>query len=372
MLSLRCLLFLSLPLFFTLNSQANDQLVFRYHKCNNDLGNFTDGSTYQNNLATVLKNIYSNKEIDYGFYNFSYGQKPDKVSAIGFCRGDLNPNDCRDCLKSSAVLLTDRCPIQKEAIGYYDLCMLRYSNASIFGVMDTDTGYVYDIENKTGVDDAFSQTLNGLLDELKSTAAEGDWRKKFGIKSVKVNESNNNNNETIYGLVQCTPDLTKKSCTKCLDSAYGKFSTWCKDMKGCLYMGPSCSVRYDIVQFYQSIVNRTESPAPRPSQALPPKSASTNSTESPAPQPSQALPPKSTSTNSTESPASQPSQALAPKTASTNSTNTESPAPQPSQTLAPKTASTNSTNTSPGLGKSKKLRTVITIGIVVVAVFGLN
>ncbi|XP_058754086.1 cysteine-rich repeat secretory protein 38-like isoform X2 [Vicia villosa] len=222
MLSLRCLLFLSLPLFFTLNSQANDQLVFRYHKCNNDLGNFTDGSTYQNNLATVLKNIYSNKEIDYGFYNFSYGQKPDKVSAIGFCRGDLNPNDCRDCLKSSAVLLTDRCPIQKEAIGYYDLCMLRYSNASIFGVMDTDTGYVYDIENKTGVDDAFSQTLNGLLDELKSTAAEGDWRKKFGIKSVKVNESNNNNNETIYGLVQCTPDLTKKSCTKCLDSAYGR------------------------------------------------------------------------------------------------------------------------------------------------------
>ncbi|CAI8604774.1 unnamed protein product [Vicia faba] len=318
MLSSRCLVFLLLPLFFTLNSQANDQLVFRYHKCNDNLGNFTDGSTYQNNLATALENIYSNKDIDYGFYNFSYGQKPDKVSTIGFCRGDVSPSDCRDCLKTSAVLLTDRCRVQKEAI-----------------------------ENKTVVDDAFSQRLDGLLDELKSTAAEGDWRKKFGEESVKVNESNSNNNETIYGLVQCTPDLTKQNCTKCLDLALDDLSVWCKEMKGCLYLGPSCSVRYDIVQFYQSI-NNTESPAPPPSQALPPKSASTNSTESPASQPSEALLPKSASTNSTESPASQPSQALPPKTASTNST-----------------------NTSPGSGKSKKLRTFITIGVAVIVVFGL-
>ncbi|MCI31872.1 cysteine-rich receptor-like protein kinase, partial [Trifolium medium] len=45
-------------------------------------------------------------------------------------------------------------------------------------------------------------------------------------------------------------------------------------MKGCLYLGPSCSVRYDITPFFQSIVmNNTNSPAgpaPQPSQALPP------------------------------------------------------------------------------------------------------
>ncbi|XP_058754079.1 cysteine-rich receptor-like protein kinase 10 isoform X2 [Vicia villosa] len=279
MLSSRCLLFLLLPLFFTLHTQANDQIIFRYSECNNDLGNFTDGSTYQNNLAAVLKIIYSNREIDYGFYNFSYGDEPDKVNAIGFCRGDINPNDCRDCLKTSAVLLTDRCGIQKEAIGYYDICTLRYSNDSIFGVMDTDTAKYYNIESKTVVDDAFNQTISGLLDELKSAAAEGDSRKKFGEKSVKVNELNTNN-ETIYGLVQCTPDLTKQNCTRCLDSAYGDLSRWCPEMKGCLYLGPSCSVRYDIVQFYESIVNNTESPAPQPSsQAISPKpSSSVNST----------------------------------------------------------------------------------------------
>ncbi|KAI5400979.1 hypothetical protein KIW84_065716, partial [Lathyrus oleraceus] len=271
MLSSRCLLFLLVPLFFTVNSEADDQLIFRYHKCNNDLGNYTGGSAYQNNLASVLKDIYSNREIDYGFYNFSKGEEePDIVYAIGFCRGDIHPNDCRDCLKTSAVLLTDRCRIQKEAIGYYDICTLRYSNTSIFGVMDTNTGQYYNIESKTVVDDAFNQTLNGLLDELKSAAAEGDSRKKFDEKNVKVNESNSNN-ETIYGMVQCTPDLTKSNCTKCLNLAYGDLSRWCPEMKGCLYLGPSCSVRYDIVPFSQSIV--TDSPAPQPS----PQTSSINS-----------------------------------------------------------------------------------------------
>ncbi|KAL5070207.1 hypothetical protein RYX36_021094 [Vicia faba] len=282
MLSSRCLLFLLLPLFFTINSDANDQLIFRNHKCNNDLGNFTGDSAYPNNRDTVLGKIYSDREIDYGFYNFSYGEEPDIVNAIGFCRGDVNPNDCRDCLKSSAVLLTERCPIQKEAIGYYDLCTLRYSNASIFGVMNTN-GYVYNSGKKAVVDDAFNQTLSGLLDELKSAGAEGDSRKKFGEKSVKVIESNSSNNDTIYGLVQCTPDLTKQNCTTCLDLAFDDLSFWCKEMKGCLYLGPSCSVRYDIVQFYQSIVNNTESPAPQPSsQAISPKASSGNSTTNPS------------------------------------------------------------------------------------------
>ncbi|GAU14938.1 hypothetical protein TSUD_47310 [Trifolium subterraneum] len=271
MLSWQWTLFSLLPLFFTLNSEANDQLVFRYHACNQDLGNFTKGSVYENNRDNVVEQIYSNKEINYGFYNVSYGEEPDRVNAIGFCRGDVNPTNCRECLRTSAVLLTDRCPLQKEAIGYYDLCTLRYSNNSLFGVMKTETGYVYNIETKTLVDGVFNQTLNVLLDELKGTAADGDFQHKFAEKSVKVNdEASSNRNETIYGLVQCTPDLSKEKCTECLDSALGQFSYWCKQMKGCLYLGPSCSVRYDITPFFQSIVNNTESPAPQPSQALPP------------------------------------------------------------------------------------------------------
>jgi hypothetical protein len=54
-------------------------------------------------------------------------------------------------------------------------------------------------------------------------------------------------------------------------------------MKGCLYLGPSCSVRYDIIPFFKSIrgVKNKESPAPQPqpseamahANALPPTTA---------------------------------------------------------------------------------------------------
>jgi len=100
MLSSLLILFSLLSLIFTLKSKANDQLVFRYHACNENLGNFTHGSVYQTNLDIVLEQIYSNKEIDYGFYDLSYGEEPDKVNAIGLCRGDIELKDCRGCLKA--------------------------------------------------------------------------------------------------------------------------------------------------------------------------------------------------------------------------------------------------------------------------------
>jgi hypothetical protein len=264
MLSSLWLLLSFLPLFFTQISEANDQLIPRSYKCNKILGNFTDGSDYGNNRDTVLAQIYSDKKIDYGFYNFSYGVDNDQVNAIGICRGDIKPDDCRDCLKTSTAFLTNRCQLSKEAIVYYDLCTLRYSNHSIFGVMETDTGKYYDIQSKTVVDDAFNQTLNNLLDELKSAAAKGDSRKKYAENNVTViDESSSSHSEnTIHGLVQCTPDLSKQDCTHCLDLASRDLSKWCKDMKACLYIGPSCSIRYKISQIFITIVHDSISEPP--------------------------------------------------------------------------------------------------------------
>jgi len=95
-----------------------------------------------------LEQIYSNKTIAYGFYNFSYGEEVDKVNAIGICRGDIEPEECRGCLEASATLLSERCGIRKEAIDYFNSCMLYYSNESIFGVMTMETSKYFTIEAK--------------------------------------------------------------------------------------------------------------------------------------------------------------------------------------------------------------------------------
>ena len=58
-------------------------------------GNHTTNSTYQANLNHLLNRIYTNTEIDYGFYNFSYGEGSDTVYAIALCRPDVSSDACR-------------------------------------------------------------------------------------------------------------------------------------------------------------------------------------------------------------------------------------------------------------------------------------
>ncbi|KAI9128489.1 hypothetical protein K1719_001482 [Acacia pycnantha] len=58
--------------------------VLRYSLCLNR-GNYTDTSTNQNSFNITVSEITSNTDNEYGFYNLSHGQTPDRVSLIGLC-----------------------------------------------------------------------------------------------------------------------------------------------------------------------------------------------------------------------------------------------------------------------------------------------
>lgn len=131
---LSCLLSLQVLPLITL---AQPQML--YHDCT--VENTTNGS-YHENLNRLLTSIYTNTQIDYGFYNFSYGNDPDKVYANGLCRPDITPESCRGCLKNASESLTTLCPNSKEAIGGLDNCILRYTNRSIFGVMEEGPAFL--------------------------------------------------------------------------------------------------------------------------------------------------------------------------------------------------------------------------------------
>ncbi|XP_061353828.1 cysteine-rich receptor-like protein kinase 44 isoform X1 [Gastrolobium bilobum] len=237
------------------------------HWCFNDKGNYTANSTYQTNLNTLLANLTANTEIDYGFYNFSYGQNTDKVNAIGLCRGDVKPDACRSCLNDSRGNLTQICPNQKEAIVWFDMCMLRYSNRSIFGIMETLPAiYMWNINNATDVDQ-FKQVLFNLMRNLKGAAALGDSRGKYATDNVT-----GPNFQSIYGLVQCTPDLSWQGCNDCLDGAISQIPSCCNNRRGGRVVGPSCNIRYESYRFYDptsrldpSIPPPTLTPLPLPS-----------------------------------------------------------------------------------------------------------
>ncbi|XP_027937062.1 putative receptor-like protein kinase At4g00960 [Vigna unguiculata] len=229
--------------------------------CDNSKGNYTINSTYHNNLNTLLSSFSSHTQIDYGFYNFSYGQGEDAVYAIGLCRGDLKPDECLKSLNDSRVSLQKSCPNQKEAIMWTVECMLRYTNRSIFGVMEnqpTDDNY-YNLD-VTGSVSEFNASLESLMRNLTSIAASGDSRRKYATGSIPAP-----NFQTIYGQAQCTPDLSSEDCAKCLDEAVSIIPQCCSGKAGGNVVKPSCRIRFDPYIFYGPTLKLVPDTPPSPS-----------------------------------------------------------------------------------------------------------
>ncbi|CAJ1977298.1 unnamed protein product [Sphenostylis stenocarpa] len=223
-------------------SQANAQT------CDNNKGNYTVNSTYYNNLNTVLSSFSSHAEIKYGFYNFSHGQGTDKAYAMGVCRGDLTPDECLKCLNDSREAITKACPNQKEAIAWGGECILRYSNRSIFGLMENQPMVllVYTLDARGSLDQ-FNEALGSLMKNLTRIAASGDSRRKYATGSTPAPDF-----QTIYGYTQCMPDLSSEDCTTCLNDAISKIPECCSGKAGGNVLKPSCRIRFDPYIFYRT------------------------------------------------------------------------------------------------------------------------
>ncbi|KAE8647672.1 hypothetical protein Csa_004441 [Cucumis sativus] len=235
--------FLPLVLFFIARVCASPP-VFVGHYCLYDSGNFTSISTYKTNLDHVLSSIATAKDTGNGFYSFSYGQNLDKANAIGLCRGDVKFDVCQSCLIDSIHRLKKLCPQQKEAIGWFDNCMLRYSNHSLFGVMDTRPNiFMWSTINVTEKP-LFSQKLKLLLDSLKKNTSTGGSLKKYASGDIGAHSL-----WTIYGLMQCTPDLSQLQCDECLESALQAIPPCCSE--GMEVFLPSCHARYEPYIFFE-------------------------------------------------------------------------------------------------------------------------
>ncbi|CAB4275875.1 unnamed protein product [Prunus armeniaca] len=225
-----------------------DWLAYQSHLCSNNKGNYTTNSTYHRNLNTLLSSLPSNNTGNgYGFYNSSYGQSSDnnQVYAIALCyMVNIDDPGCRNCLNVSRYALIELCPNQKEAVFFTHGCMLRYSNSLIYGTMETTPSLcmsnTQDVPSSTV--NEFFQKLRELLGSLRSeTAAAGSLRK------FAYGNTSGENIQTIYGLTQCTPDLSEQECNDCLIGAFGNL---CSNGKiGGRVIRPSCYFLYEVYPY---------------------------------------------------------------------------------------------------------------------------
>jgi hypothetical protein len=268
MASFKFLTFLSSLFVISLLSLASGNeaaLTSNLYLCSGPDATFTANSTYQSNLDLVLSSLSSKATPVTGFSNASAGE----VSGLFLCRGDVNTPVCQDCVAYAAKEILERCLLQKGAIIWYDECLLRYSNFSIFSTINYGPGLP--LPNPQSIQEAESDSFIGLvdstLDSLANLASNSVTGKKFATKEVEFNSSLAAP-QKLYSLVQCTPDLSVSDCYKCLRVAILNQSSCCDGRQGGRVLLPSCNIRYEVYPFYNvTAASRAFPPPPPP---LPP------------------------------------------------------------------------------------------------------
>ncbi|XP_052207993.1 cysteine-rich repeat secretory protein 38-like [Diospyros lotus] len=211
-----------------------------FHKCFNQ-ANYTANSPFASNLKALADLLYA-KAPPTGFGLGSAGQGRDQVNGLALCRGDASSSTCKACVREASKEIRERCPRKKGAIIWYDNCLYKYSDSYFFGEIDTANKFymfnTQDVKDPKYFNRKTKDLLSGLVDKAGNTTllyATGEMELK---KSMKL-----------YGLVQCTRDLSANDCKKCLDDAIAELPDCCDGKEGGRVVGGSCNFRYEIYPF---------------------------------------------------------------------------------------------------------------------------
>ncbi|PON88141.1 Cysteine rich receptor like kinase [Trema orientale] len=234
--------------------------TYLYHVCSNET-TFAPNSTYQSNLNHLLSSLSSNATTRQFHSAAAAAATRDPSYGLFLCRGDVSTSVCRECVVFGVNDVVQRCPVEKEAVIWYDECLLRYSNRSFVGTMDQDPRIF--LGNTANVTDQsrFNELLAVTMKAAAAEAAKGGPEEKFATRVANFSGF-----QTLYSLVQCTPDLSSSDCNLCLDIAIGNLPACCDGKIGGRVLMPSCNVRYELYPFF----NQTASSPP--SSATPPPS----------------------------------------------------------------------------------------------------
>jgi hypothetical protein len=255
------LLFLSMLISFLSQTRTEAAPTYLDHNCSNtNTTTLTANSTYQSNLQRLLSYLSSNATSNLDFYNASVGNSVDTVYGLFLCRGNVPAADCRDCVAFATKEIVDRCPEEKVAVAWYAECMLRYSNRYIFSTMEPDPTSSISSQQRVSEPNRFDELVMGMMNDFATGISKvGSGAKKFSTKEEQFTSS-----QTLYTIVQCTPDLSGYDCNRCLQIAMKNLSSCCGGKETAIVMLPSCYLAYNVNQFYSNGNTSATTPNPEP------------------------------------------------------------------------------------------------------------
>ncbi|GJN11512.1 hypothetical protein PR202_ga29711 [Eleusine coracana subsp. coracana] len=241
---------------------------------------YTANGTFQANLNSLAAVLAANASASpAGFATASVGTLPDQANGLALCRGDTNASTCAACLATAFQHAQQACPLDKGVTAIEDACVLRFAGTQFLNFLQPDRWLPREmvptidmaLENVNASGAWFTAAVNATYTTLidSAVAATNSTRKYFATAEMAFNPK-------IYGLAQCTPNLTPDQCRGCLAVLQSETRMW-QRQKG--WRSPSmaaaavwCSLQYSVLPVYEgpAMLQLAAPPEPVPPATLSP------------------------------------------------------------------------------------------------------
>ncbi|KFK40537.1 hypothetical protein AALP_AA2G008600 [Arabis alpina] len=225
--------------------------AYIHHKCYITQGKYEPGSEYEEHLTSIAQTISSTKDLSKGYVMMGFTGDGIFVSVIVQCRGDSHGPKCHSCYATALSGLRRRCPKYKGGIVWYEHCLLEFSG--------NDTQYQNDYDNnfcmhnpknvsddQVDVNNSFNRKWTILLSNLTRKAIKIE---NNDLTPLYAAGERNFGKYKIYGMVQCTLDITIKGCQECIGHNMVEFQDCLYGKRGGRVLGRSCNFRFELYPF---------------------------------------------------------------------------------------------------------------------------
>ncbi|KDO53350.1 hypothetical protein CISIN_1g046200mg, partial [Citrus sinensis] len=192
-----------------------------YHFCVRE-SDTSSGGLFMFNVGTLFSAKLYNEAGRYLYSNATEGDYPDKVYGLYNCRFDVSNDVCQDCIKVAIHTIVTNCTGAKEAIVWYDQCMVRFCNSSFPSWLETEPSVALLITINVTDPYKFSNILAQSFSDLIQNVTSRDF--EYPAAAQMVNASSIDKLRT---LVQCIPYLSKSDSNICLRGAVAQIPNCC-------------------------------------------------------------------------------------------------------------------------------------------------
>ncbi|XP_020599397.1 cysteine-rich repeat secretory protein 38-like [Phalaenopsis equestris] len=180
-----------------------------------------------------------------GFGLRSIGHGDGQAFGLAMCRGDITSSACTACIHEANDHILHHCPFEKEATVWLEHCLVRYADREFFGeIDDIRKFYVADSTNVSQI-----PVLDAKVEELMERLVKRAYLTPllFATGEIELGTVG-----SLFGLVQCTRDLSGGDCRRCLNAALAELPRGSHGGRGGSVFGGSCNIRYELYPFYDS------------------------------------------------------------------------------------------------------------------------